>query len=417
MESSAASDQARRTSLGVFAAFAGSGLAFSTWASRLPDIKSLLGLTPGQLGLLLLVGAAGSLLGMPSAGRVITALGARFAIRAGVGLYAFGILIAAVGVDLAGRFLPTAFGMFWVGLGIGLWDVAMNHQAARVETLLGRTIMPWFHAAFSAATVLSALIGALASWAGVDVLVHLGVMAVLLSTAVLLATGWLPTGGRARQVAAAPRARTASAWREPRTLMIGLVTLVAAFTEGTANDWIAVAMVEGHQLPVWAGVLGFATFLSAMTAGRVFGVRLLDRFGRVRMLIPLFVLAALGCLLVVVGNTVLAFLGAVVWGLGASMGFPVGMSAAGDDPLRAAARISVVATIGYLAFLGGPPLLGALGDRVGVLHALLVVGVLSLAVLVAVPFLAEQRPAGPSLAEQPPGGPAPDPTAPPAERL
>ena len=66
-------------------------------------------------------------------------------------------------------------------------------------------------------------------------------------------------------------------------------------------------------------------------------------------------------------------LGIVVWGLGASLGFPVGMSAAADDPARAAARVSVVSTIGYGAFLAGPPLLGWLGDRVGTLEALLAV--------------------------------------------
>ena len=68
--------------------------------------------------------------------------------------------------------------------------------------------------------------------------------------------------------------------------------------------------------------------------------------------------------------------GVVVWGLGASLGFPVGMSAGADDPARAAARVSVVSTIGYVAFLAGPPLLGFVADRVGTLDSLLVVAVL-----------------------------------------
>jgi cyanate permease len=85
-------------------------------------------------------------------------------------------------------------------------------------------------------------------------------------------------------------------------------------------------------------------------------------------------------------------LGIVVWGLGASLGFPVGMSAAADDPARAAARVSVVATIGYAAFLGGPPLLGFVGDHVGTLQALLVVAVLLVPSLFAV--RAAREPAG-----------------------
>ena len=68
--------------------------------------------------------------------------------------------------------------------------------------------------------------------------------------------------------------------------------------------------------------------------------------------------------------------GIVLWGAGASLGFPVGMSAAADDPRNAAARVSAVATIGYVAFLVGPPLVGFVGEHVGLLNALLMVLVL-----------------------------------------
>ena len=76
--------------------------------------------------------------------------------------------------------------------------------------------------------------------------------------------------------------------------------------------------------------------------------------------------------------------GAVLWGLGAALGFPVGMSAAADEPQMSAARVSVVASIGYTAFLAGPPLIGFLGDEFGVLRALTVAaGLLALAAMIA----------------------------------
>jgi fucose permease len=294
-------------------------------------------------------------------------------------------------------------GLALSGLGIGVWDVGMNLEGAGVERLLGRSIMPRFHAAWSAGTVLSALAGsALSAWR-VPVLTHLLVTGALVTALGLVAVrSFLPRATEGEGAAAttpafdpalrhAGRGGTASAWFEPRTLLVGVVTFVAAFTEGTANDWLSVAMVEGHGLPVWAGVLGFATFLSAMTLGRVVGTRWLDRYGRVAVLRVLFLLALCGAALVVFGGPRLAFVGAALWGVGASLGFPVGMSAAADDPARAAPRVSVVATIGYVAFLAGPPLLGLLGDRVGVLRALLVVGVLVLAALLAVPAV---RPPG-----------------------
>ena len=80
----------------------------------------------------------------------------------------------------------------------------------------------------------------------------------------------------------------------------------------------------------------------------------------------------------------MAFAGALLWGRGLSLGFPVGMSAGADDPAMAAPRVSVIASIGYCAFLAGPPLIGFLGDRFTVLNALAAVLVLlALAGLIA----------------------------------
>jgi MFS family permease len=134
-----------------------------------------------------------------------------------------------------------------------------------------------------------------------------------------------------------------------------------------------------------AGTLALAVFLSAITVGRWYGPHLLDRFGRVPVLRALAVVALLGLLLFVFGPaTPFAFAGVLLWGVGSSLGFPVGMSAAADDPAHAAPRVSTVASIGYLAFLGGPPLIGFLGDHVTIQHSLIAVAaLLALAVCLA----------------------------------
>ncbi len=157
----------------------------------------------------------------------------------------------------------------------------------------------------------------------------------------------------------AERRHPLRAWRERRTLLIGVFVFTAAFTEGTGNDWLGVAMIDGYGAVPALGSLIFAIFLAAMTLGRWFGPMLLDRYGRVLSIRCLAVLALAGLALVVWGGTLpLAIVGAALWGVGIALGFPVGMSAAGDDPQHAAARMSVVASIGYLAFLAGPPLIG-----------------------------------------------------------
>src|SRR5690606_1803698 len=148
----------------------------------------------------------------------------------------------------------------------------------------------------------------------------------------------------------APRQR--SAWTERRTLLVGVMVLTFALAEGTANDWLSLAVIDGHHTARWVGVVAFTLFVASMTTGRLVGPVLLDRHGRVRVLRVASAAVAAGALLTVLGgHVVLVAAGVVAWGLGASLGFPVGMSAAADDPVRAAARVSVVSTIGYGGFL------------------------------------------------------------------
>ena len=381
--------QAVRTRNAVFVVFALAGVAFASFASRIADSKAELGLTAGELGLTLFAASVGSLTALPSAGRVAGRVGAARTIQIGMVLGFAGLLVIAAAVDLAQSRLLMAVGLFFLGMGVGLWDVAMNLEGAAVERLLGKTVMPHFHAAFSGGTVLAALIGAAASWGTVPLLVHF-VLAVVVSAGLgVWSLGrFLPreveVTDEDEQAEAATRGQQPrSAWLEPRTLMIGLVVLAAAFTEGTANDWIAVAFVEGHAVPAWAGVLAFAAFLSFMTLGRILGTSLLDTYGRIPVLRITFAMAAVGSIMVIFGSPWLAYVGTAIWGVGASLGFPVGMSASADDPARAAARMSVVATIGYTAFIAGPPLLGFLGDHFTVLRALMAVtAVVALAMLV-----------------------------------
>jgi predicted MFS family arabinose efflux permease len=265
--------------------------------------------------------------------------------------------------------------------------------------------MPRFHAGFSFGTMAGAGVGALAAALHVPVQVHLTAAVVLSLVGVLWSVRFfLPAGRVATDGAglAAPGARSddaqgadpasalgttapttadharsaLSAWTEPRTLLIGLVVLAAALTEGAANDWVSLAVVDGFGTSDAFGAIGLAVFLTAMTGMRLLGTGLLDRYGRVVVLRLSAALALVGLLVFTLSpNLWVALVGVVAWGMGAALGFPVGMSAASDDPARAAVRVSVVATIGYSAFFMGPPLIGFLAEHVGYRSALLVIAV------------------------------------------
>jgi len=361
------------------------GATFATWVARLPEIRHRLDLSNGQLGTVLLAGSIGSLLALTGSGAIIERIGAATTVRIGVAVDTLGLLGVAVGAVLLDSALGVAAALFVWGVGMGLWDVAMNVEGAGVEHRLERTIMPRFHALFSLGSVVGAGIGSATTRLDVPMLVVLPVAGVLILTIAQATVGaFLPRD--VEELEHAPKGAVRAAWREPRTLLIGLMVLALALTEGAANDWLAIALVDGHDVAAWMGVAGFAVFVSAMTTGRFLGTGLLDRFGRAATLWGTMALAAVGVLLVVYGaNAVLVVLGIVLWGVGASLGFPVGMSAAADDQARAPARVSVVSTIGYTAFLTGPPLLGFIGDHVGALHALLLISILLLPAAALVP--------------------------------
>lgn len=369
----------------IFVIFALSGLSIATWVARIPAIRDNLELTTGAVGLLILGMSIGSILGLVASQHLLARLGPRHGMQLTLGLVATGLLLIGVGASLVPLEGIVLVGLIIFGFGNGALDVMMNVEGAAAEQELGKTVMPLMHACFSFGTVAGAGLGALASAAGLEVFWHALVMAVVIAIVAVVAVRFVP----AEQVVAdelddAPKApwqdrlrESLSVWADGRLILIGVIMLGMAFAEGSANDWLALAVVDGHEQSNTTGALVYGVFVTAMTVGRIVGGPLIDRFGRVPVLQVSAAAAIAGLVLFILTPvTGLMVLGTVLWGLGASLGFPVGMSAAADDSKRAAARVSAVAMIGYCAFLVGPPLIGILGDAIGLLNALFVVLVL-----------------------------------------
>ncbi|TFB49972.1 MFS transporter [Cryobacterium tagatosivorans] len=370
----------------VFALFFVSGLALATWFSRVPAIRDGLQLDTAQVGLIIFGLSGGSVLGLLSAAWLLARLGARRAMLLGMIVASAGMVAVGAGSSL----LPSAAfvfaGLALVGIGLGAVDVIMNVEGAAAERAIGKTLMPLMHACFSLGTVVGALLGSAAYVLDLSVFWHLAPIAlVVLGTAIIAVRSvpLLPELGddaALSHVAEAPgpwRARlrgSLAVWKDSKVLLIGVIVLGMTFAEGSANDWLAIAAVDGHGFSNAAGAIVFGVFVAAMTVGRVLGGPVLDRFGRVPVLRASSALGIVGLLVFILApGTALVYAGAVLWGLGASLGFPVGMSAAADDAKNAAARVSAVAMIGYFAFLVGPPALGLLGEAIGILNALFVI--------------------------------------------
>lgn len=387
----------------VVVAYAASGLAFASWVARLPAIRDGLDLTPATIGLLLLCMSAGSFLSVSASGLIVLRLGSRRTIRTGSIMVGCGLAVAGLGTSVLASPLAVAAGLAVIGLGTASWNTAANVEGAAVERAVGRHIMPHLHGAFSLGTVAGAGLGAWAAGADVPVFWHLAAAGLVVTGSVTTAARWfradvtpveraapyrpdtfedpstgpipvIRLGGEGGEAPLDNKRKIAQAWRDKRTLLLGVMVLGMALAEGAAGDWVALALADGHDQSDAAGAAGYGIFVTFMTVGRFAGTVVLDRFGRVPVMRWCSALAVTGLGLFVFAPVPwVAYAALAVWGLGASLGFPVGMSAAADDPAKAAARVSVVSTIGYGAFLCGPPLLGLLAEHVGILHSLLAV--------------------------------------------
>ncbi|WP_448808129.1 MFS transporter [Agromyces bauzanensis] len=385
----------------IFAVFFVSGFSMASWMARIPAIRDHTGLDTQGVGFVILSGSIASIAGLVAAPWILPRFGARIGMAGVMSIVSVGLVLVGLGGSATPSVLLVVIGLALFGFGNGAVDVMMNVEGAEAEREIGRTLMPLMHAFFSFGTVAGAGLAAAASALAVPISWHLGGIAVLVVIAVAVAVRFVPAQPELldehddeprppwRQ-----RVREGLAvWADLRLLLIGVIVLGMSFAEGSANDWLALAVVDGHGYDPTIGAAVFTVFTIAMTTSRVLGGPVIDRFGRVPTLRVLAATGVVGLTLFIFGTEPWMFIiGTVLWGVGASLGFPVGMSAAADTPDRrqSAARVSAVAIIGYCAFLVGPPFIGFLGQRFGILNALLVILVLMVMAGLAAPAARER---------------------------
>ena len=364
-------DLVRRGAWATRIVFAANGALFASWVSRIPAVRDDLGADERGLGFALLFVAVGSLLAMPLSGRVVSAVGAR---RVMV-LCVVVALLCYPALGLAPDLVVLGAVLLVLGGAVGVWDVAMNVSGHAVERAAGRDLMPGFHAGWSIGTVVGAGTGALAAQAGLDPALHFAAACVVAGVLAFPAVLRMPDGTPDDTSTAEGEHHLASPAgplvRDARLLGLGFMTFCAAWAEGAANDWLALLLADARDASGALAAAGFAVFAGAMTLGRLVGTPVVDRLGRVRALRTGAAVAAVGVAsLLVVPVLAVGYLGALLWGLGIAVAFPLAMTAAGETPGRGSSAIATVATIAYTGFLVGPPLIGSIAHAVGLDDAL-----------------------------------------------
>ena len=378
----------RALALGTAAVFLLNGTVISAWLSRIPATRDRLGLDTRTLGFTLLMAGIGSLVAMPFVGHVASRVGSRrvvvvTSIVSGAALVALAVTPSA---------WTTGIVLLVLGAAYGSWDVAMNIQGSFVDRVAGRDFMPRYHACWSVGAVTGAGIGALAAAAGVPLLLHFTVAALLAVVATLFVVSRWWTDDREPHPELASDSDGVVRRRRlltRRLVLLGVITLCGTLLEGSAADWVALYLRDDRAQVEAVAALGYATFAVAMAGSRFAGTAVIDRIGRARAIRAAGLLAALGvAAALTLPGLVGVLVGVLLWGAGTALVFPAAMSAGGEQPGRAADGIAAVSTIGYGGFLLGPPLIGLLAHSVGLGRALWVLAPMGLAIAFLAPVVA-----------------------------
>ncbi len=367
----------RRAAVAVI--FAIIGATFATWATRLPAIADHLGLTDGQAGIALFGLALGAFLALPLAGMVASRWGSRRLTR--LGLFISCTALAAIPAAPSLAWLAVLLGVF--GMGNSGVDVGISVESVETERSFGRPILGGFHALFSLGGLVGAAAGTAAAAARLPSRLHFAVAAAL-----LLVIG-LATSARF-EAAPSPEHRSFPGPPNRALVLLGAVIFCGFLGEGVMQDWSTLYLRRVTGATAASAAAGLTVFFLAMAAGRTITDRLVTALGPARSLQAGGALATAGLGLALASPAPApAMVGLGALGLGLAGVAPIVFSLAGYQPgIPSAEAVATVSTIGYLAFMAGPALIGSVAGWRGLRAALALV----LAFMMALVIMARSTP-------------------------
>ncbi len=345
----------------VIALFFTHALAAGAIHTRIPDLQVAMGLSEGQLGLVLMGQPLGALSMFLFSSAIIERFGPRRTILAVLPIVIITAALATVLLHPAALFILLAFN----GIGFSLSNIAMNVEADRVEAATGARVMNTCHGVWSVGFLLTSLLGATLRGFHVDPAIHLWALAPLLIVLLLVVVVPMPV--------MPPRPHSGEKVKKlalPTLATLGLVAfgLGAGLTEGASRAWSIIYLRDSFDVSPFVESLALPALLAAMAVGRLLADRVIDRFGPVRVARLLSAVAVAGMVLIVLSpSAYIALAGFVIVGIGICVLYPLMLSAAariGDRP--ASQNVAATTLIFQLVNLGAPALIGAVAQGLGV---------------------------------------------------
>lgn len=354
------------------------GLAFASWASRIPDIKTKLHLSDGQLGSLLFALPLGQLATMALSGTLVTKFGSKKVLTVAAALY----VVALTNLGLASQGWHLGVSLFIFGIIGNMCNIAVNTQGVAAENLFDKPIMSSFHGAWSIAGVTGALVGLLMINLHIAPYLHFWIIAGLVWISILINNKFLVAG-------VGPASTTKKklfSKPEGALLQLGVIGFCSMATEGAMFDWSGVYFKDIVKAPQALVPLGYASFMVMMASGRFIGDRLIARLGRKRVLQVSGVLISSGMFLAVLFPYIItAVIAFMLVGLGVATVVPTVYSVAGRNAkVSPGIALAMVSSVSYLGFLMGPPLIGYIAELASLRYSYAVIGVFGLVITLLV---------------------------------
>ena len=381
----------------VLSFFLAQGLCFSSWASRIPDIKEIFTVNDALYwGIVLFMIPVGKFVAIPLAGYLVSKLGSRIMVQISIMGYALSLFAigTALNIYMLGVFL-FCFGVFW-----NLCDISLNTQGIGIERLYGRKIMASFHGGWSLAACLGALIGFIMIVSDVTPFWHFTLIAALILLLTMVSRRYLQDDVSTAEVKEEAVEDKSEKWqyiKKPEMLLIklGLVGLFALVVESAMFDWSGIYFESVLQVPKSLQI-GFLVFMVMMTVGRFLANYAYRIWGKQRVLqlsgafifIGFFTSALLGstvdsmALKVIVNS-----FGFMLVGLGISSMVPTIYSLVGaKSKTPVGIALTILSSISFIGSLVAPLLIGAISQAFNMEYAYMVVGLLGLCILLMTTF-------------------------------
>ena len=351
--------------------FFGMGFCFATWASRIPDIKSMLHLSEAELGTLLFALPIGQLVGMPLSGKIVTQYGSRAISILGLLVYAFFLII----LGLATVKWELAIGLFLFGFFCNFCNIAVNTQGVYTQQLFDKPIVGSFHGSWSLAGFCGALLSLLMLALKLSPFVHFVIVFVLITLIVIFNYKFIIKA----KVKKPEEQANYSFFKNPDTTLIwlGIICFCCMASEGIMFDWSGVYFKEIVKAPGALVVLGYTTFMISMASGRFLSDILAAKYGIKKVLIVSGVVISTGLYCAVLfPYLVPCTLAFMMVGFGVSNVVPIIFNVAGNnEKVSTSIALTIVSSISFLGFLIGPPLIGFIAELTSLKYSFAIIGV------------------------------------------